>query len=84
MRRAARELVVVLAVILGLAFLAAYLYEHVGNVGAHKAYAVVFYVGGAGLLIFAIITRGAEGRAYDVFADSVFATAAASPCGSGR
>lgn len=72
MLRAVRELLVVLAVILGLAFLAAYLYEHVGNVDAHKAYPVVFYVGGAGLLVFAILTRGAEGWAYDVFADLGF------------
>ena len=69
MLRAARELVVVLAVILGLAFLAAYLYQHLADVDAHKAYSVVFYVGGAGLLVFAILTRGAEGWAYDVFAD---------------
>ena len=72
MPRAVRELLVVLAVILGLAFLGAYLYQHVGNVDAHKAYSVVFYVGGAGLLVFAIITRGAEGWAYDVFADFGF------------
>lgn len=72
MLRAVRELLVVLAVILGLAFLAAYLYQHVGNVDAHKAYSVVFYVGGAGLLVFAILTRGAEGWAYDVFADLGF------------
>jgi hypothetical protein len=64
--RAVRELVVVLAVVVGLAFLAAYLYQHLGNVDAHRAYAVVFYVGGGVLLVFALVTRGAEGRAYDL------------------
>jgi hypothetical protein len=64
--RALRELVVVLALILGLAFLAAYLYEHVGGVTAHRAYALVFYLGGAGLFLFALVTRGAEGRAYNL------------------
>ena len=62
MLRALRELVVVLAVILGLAFLAAYLYQHLGDVDAHRAYSVVFYVGGGVLLVFALLTRGAEGR----------------------
>jgi hypothetical protein len=61
---AVRELVVVLAVILGLAFLAAYLYQHVGRLSAHRAYTLVFYLGGAGLLLFALVTRGAERRAY--------------------
>lgn len=61
-----RELVVVVAVILGLAFLAAYLYEHLGNVDAHQAYSVVFYIGGAVLLILAIVTRGTEGHVYDL------------------
>jgi hypothetical protein len=65
--RALRELVVVLAVIVALAFLAAYLYQHLGNVDAHQAYAVVFYVGGGVLLVFALVTRGAGGgRAYDL------------------
>jgi hypothetical protein len=64
--RALRELVAVLVVILGLAFLAAYLYEHVGGASAHRAYALVFYLGGAGLLLFALVTRGAEGRAYNL------------------
>jgi hypothetical protein len=62
MLRALRELVVVLAVILGLAFLAAYLYQHLGDVDAHRAYSVVFYVGGGVLFLFALLTRGAEGR----------------------
>jgi hypothetical protein len=60
--RAARELVVVLVVILALAFLAAFLYQHVGGVDAHRAYSVVFYVGGGVLFLFALLTRGAEGR----------------------
>jgi hypothetical protein len=60
--RALRELVVVLAVILALAFLAAFLYQHVGGVDAHRAYSVVFYVGGGVLFLFALLTRGAEGR----------------------
>ena len=33
---------------------------------ADRAYAVVFYVGGGVLLIFALVTRGAEGWAYDL------------------
>jgi hypothetical protein len=60
--RAIRELAVVLVVILGLAFLAAFLYQHVGGVDAHRAYSVVFYVGGGMLFLFALLTRGAEGR----------------------
>jgi hypothetical protein len=60
--RALRELVVVLAVILALAFLAAFLYQRVGGVDAHRAYSVVFYVGGGVVLLFALLTRGAEGR----------------------
>ena len=62
MLRALRELVVVLAVILGLAFLAAFLYQHLGHVDAHRAYSLVFYVGGGVLFLFALLTRGAEGR----------------------
>ena len=62
MLRALRDLVVVLAVILGLTFLAAFLYQHVGRVAAHRAYSVVFYVGGGVLFLFALLTRGAEGR----------------------
>ena len=62
MLRALRELLLVLAVILGLAFLAAYLYERFGDVSAHRAYALVFYVGGGVLLLFALLTRGAQGR----------------------
>ena len=62
MLRAVRELVVVVAVILGLSFLAAYLYQHVGGVDAHRAYSVVFYVGGGVLFLVALLTRGAEGR----------------------
>jgi hypothetical protein len=64
--RALRELVVVLVVILGLAFLAAFLYQHTGHVDAHRAYSIVFYVGGGVLLLFALLTRGAEGRAYSL------------------
>jgi hypothetical protein len=60
--RALRELVVALVVIVGLAFLAAFLYQHVGGVDAHRAYSVVFYVGGGVLFLFALLTRGAEGR----------------------
>jgi hypothetical protein len=60
--RALRELVVVLVVILGLAFLAAFLYEHAAGVDAHRAYSLVFYVGGGVLLLFALLTRGAQGR----------------------
>jgi hypothetical protein len=60
--RALRELVLVLAVILGLAFLAAFLYERLGDVSAHRAYSLVFYIGGGVLLLFALLTRGAEGR----------------------
>ena len=66
MLRAPRELVLVLAVILGLAFLAAFLYERLGDVSAHRAYTLVFYVGGGVLLLFALVTRGAEGRAYNL------------------
>ena len=62
MLRALRELLVVLVVILGLAFLAAFLYQHLGHVDAHRAYSVAFYVGGGVLLLFALLTRGAEGR----------------------
>ena len=62
MLRALRELVVVLLVIVGLAFLAAFLYQHVGGVDAHRAYSIVFYLGGGVLFLFALLTRGAEGR----------------------
>ena len=66
MLRALRELVLVLAVILGLAFAAAFLYERLGDVSAHRAYSLVFYIGGGVLLLFALVTRGAEGRAYNL------------------
>jgi hypothetical protein len=59
--RALRQLLVVLAVIVGLAFLAAYLY-HLAGASTHRAYTVVFYVCGGVLLLFALLTRGAEGR----------------------
>ena len=62
MLRALWELVVVLVVIISLAFLAAFLYQHLGHVDAHRAYSVVFYVGGGVLFLFALLTRGAEGR----------------------
>ena len=61
MLRALRDLVVALVVILGLAFLAAFLYQHLRHVDAHRAYSVVFYVDGGVLLLFALLTRG-EGR----------------------
>jgi hypothetical protein len=60
--RAFRDLVAALVVILGLTFLAAFLYQRAGGVDAHRAYSVVFYVGGGVLLLFALLTRGAEGR----------------------
>ena len=62
MLRALRELVLVLAVILGLAFAAAFLYERLGDASPHRAYSLVFYIGGGVLLLFALLTRGAEGR----------------------
>jgi hypothetical protein len=60
--RALRDLVVALVVILGLAFLAAFGYQHAGGVDVHRAYSVVFYVGGGVLFLVALLTRGAEGR----------------------
>ena len=61
MLRARRQLVVALVVIVGLALLAAFLYDRSGA-STHRAYTVVFYVGGGVLLLFALLTRGAEGR----------------------
>ena len=61
MLRALRQLVVALVVIVGLALLAAFLYDRSGA-SMHGAYTVVFYVGGGVLLLFALLTRGAEGR----------------------
>ena len=58
MLRALRDLVVALVVILGLAFLAAFLYQHAGGVDAHRAYSVVFYVGGGVLFLFEWGTDG--------------------------
>ena len=66
MLRALRELVTVLVVVAGVAFAAAFLYQNLGGVSAHRAFALVFYLGGAGLLLFALVTRGAEGRAYNL------------------
>ena len=59
---ALRDLVVALVVILGLALLAAFLYQHASGADVHRAYSVVFYVGGGVLFLFALLTRGAEGR----------------------
>jgi len=61
--RAIRELVVVLAVVLGLAFLAAFLYEHLGGATAHRAFTIVFYGGGCVLLVFSLLPGGGGGRA---------------------
>src|SRR5205807_4507945 len=66
MLRAIRQLVVVLVVIVGLAFLGAFLYQHAGGASPHREYSVVFYIGGGMLFLFAILTRGAEGRAYSL------------------
>jgi hypothetical protein len=60
--RALGRLLVALIVIVGLAFGAAFVYEQAGDVTAHRAFTVVFYVGGGVLLLFALLTRGAEGR----------------------
>jgi hypothetical protein len=79
--RALRELVLVLVVILGLAFLAAFGYQHAGGVDAHRAYSVVFYVGGGVLLLFALLTRGAEGRWRSSRAS---ASSAVGACGKGN
>jgi|SRR5919108_3622218 hypothetical protein len=64
MLRALRELGAALAVALVLAFAAALLYQHVGGVSAHRAFSLVFYLGGAGMLVFALVPRGARGRGY--------------------
>jgi hypothetical protein len=66
MLRALRALVVLLAVVLALAFGVAYLYMRLGDASSHRAFSLVFYVGGGILLLFALLTRGAEGRAYDL------------------
>jgi hypothetical protein len=52
--RAFRDLVVALVVVLGLTFLAAFLYQHAGGVDAHRAYSVVFHVAGGVLFLFAL------------------------------
>ena len=64
MLRALRELGVVLVVALAIAFAVALLYQHLGGESAHRAFAIVFYVGGAGMLVFALVPRGARGRGY--------------------
>jgi hypothetical protein len=66
MLRALRALVVLLAVVVGLALGAAYLYLWLGDVSSHRAFSLVFYLGGGLLLLFALLTRGAEGRAYNL------------------
>jgi hypothetical protein len=66
MLRALRALVVLLVVVLALAFGIAYLYRWLGDVSSHRAFSLVFYVGGGVLLLFALLTRGAESRAYDL------------------
>ena len=64
MLRALREFAVVLGVVLTLAFAAALLYQHLGGESAHRAFTIVFYLGGAGMLVFALVPRGARGRGY--------------------
>jgi len=62
--RALRELALVLGVALAVAFAVALLYQHLGGASAHRAFAIVFYVAGAGMLVFALVPRGAQGRGY--------------------
>ena len=64
MLRALRELALVLGVVLAVAFAVALLYQHLGGVSAHRAFTIVFYLGGAGMLVFALVPRGARGRGY--------------------
>jgi hypothetical protein len=45
-------------------FAVALLYQHPGGESAHRAFAIVFYIGGAGMLVFALTPRGARGRGY--------------------
>src|SRR5918912_1770576 len=66
MLRALRALVVLLGVVVALAFGAAYLYLWLGDVSSHRAFSLVFYLGGGLLLLFALLTRGAESRAYNL------------------
>lgn len=66
MLRALRVLVVLLVVVVAVALGVAYLYLRLGDVSSHRAFSLVFYVGGAVLLLFALLTRGAEGRAYNL------------------
>src|ERR671924_1367748 len=53
-----------LALVLGLAFAAALLSQHLAGASAHRAFTIVFYLGGAGMLVFALTPRGARGRGY--------------------
>jgi peptidoglycan/LPS O-acetylase OafA/YrhL len=62
--RALRELALVLGFVLAVTFAVALLYQHLGGESAHRAFAIVFYIAGAGMLVFALTPRGARGRGY--------------------
>ncbi|HYZ77086.1 MAG TPA: hypothetical protein VE596_06885 [Gaiellaceae bacterium] len=53
-----------LALVLGLAFAAALLSQHLAGASAHRAFTIVFYLGGAGMLVFTLVPRGVRGRGY--------------------
>jgi|GraSoiStandDraft_9_1057307.scaffolds.fasta_scaffold489551_1 VIT1/CCC1 family predicted Fe2+/Mn2+ transporter len=60
--RGLRQLVTLLTVVIGVVAAIAALVWLVGGTSAHRAFTLVFYAGGACLLLFALLTSGAEGR----------------------
>jgi hypothetical protein len=63
--RGLRQLVTLLAVVIGVVAAIAALVWQVGGTSAHRAFTLVFYAGGACLLLFALLTSGAEGGPSD-------------------
>ena len=59
--RGLRQLVTLLAIVVGVVAAIAVLVWQAGGVSPHRAFRVVFYAGGACLLLFALMTSGAEG-----------------------
>jgi cytochrome b len=60
--RGLRQLVTLLAILIGLVAAVAILVWQAGGMSAHRAFTLVFYAGGACMLLFALLTSGAEGR----------------------
>ena len=68
--RAILSLLTVAVAVVAIALAIAGVYYALGDVSGERALKLVFYIGGAGLLVFSLLTHGSERKAWSSAADS--------------